>query len=621
MWGMDLLTYYPAWVQVLCIALGALLLMPSVRVWAIRGMRAIPDAVDPWRSRRSFALFAFVAIVAGGVAFIGLRSAVHLLGDGYLRLRELTDATFGTALQASNAPLALWAIKTLYGAGLTGTSPELTYRVYSVLSGMLYLLTALFAARVLGRDGRERSVLLGFAVTPGFVALFFGYVETYALLMPAIMIYLVTGIQTLRGRWPLWLPAGILGALIPLHLTLVTFVPSLVVLGFLRGREAVRQAERWKPVFRIVAQMGAAPAVLLLVLGAIGFDAAGYMAKVKDSHLLPLYSQPVFIYHYGIFSPAHLFDVINQYLLVAPGAVLVCFLTKRRAWTGGTEAAFFAAAAVFPFLFTVVANPEIGAFRDWDAFAYPALPLTLWAGVALVRHATSRLADVGLMVCGAAALHSLLWVGVNARHTSAEARFAAILSHAQVSGQARSYGWETLGSYYQTRNRPEAAFDAYRCALEANPENPRHWLFVGNHYFQSGRLAEAEDAYLRAGDLRSDLPQAHVNLGAVYQGMGRGEDAIREFEKAIALDADFAEAHANLGVAYAHIGRHEAAIHHLEMAVAIRPDYAEACFNLGIAYRRSGARDKAAACFREVLRLNPGHSRADVMRKWLEASP
>ena len=623
-WGVDFLVYYPGWVAALCVLLSALILMPSVRERMILGISAVPDAVDPWGSRRSFVLFALIVIAAGGGAFIGLRSAAHLLGDGYLRLRELPDAAFGTALKTSNAPLALWAIKTLYGAGLTGTSSELTYRVYSVLSGMVYLLAALFAARVLGRDGRERTVLLGFAITPGFVALFFGYVETYALLMPAIMIYLVTGIQTLRGRLPLWVPAGILGAFIPLHLTLVTFAPSLLALGVLRAKSEIgshREPDRWKLTLKAVAQAGAAPAVLLFVLGAIGFDAVGYMGKVKGSHLLPFFSQPVFIYHYGVFSPAHLIDVVNHYLLVAPGAVMVCFLAAKRAWAGGTEAGFLAAASIFPFLFTAFANPEIGAFRDWDAFAYPALPLTLWAGVALVRHATSRLAHVGLMVCGAAALHSLLWVGVNARYAPAEARFAAVLSHAQVSRQARSYGWETLGTYHQTRNRPEAAFNAYRRALEANPENPRHWLFVGNHYFQSGRLADAESAYRRACELRSDLPQVHVNLGAVYQRMGRGEDAIREFEKAIALDAGFAEAHANLGVAYAHLGRHEEAIHHLEMAVAIRPDYAEAFFNLGLAYRRAGAIEKAAACFREVLRLNPGHARADVMRRWLEVNP
>ena len=37
-----------------------------------------------------------------------------------------------------------------------------------------------------------------------------------------------------------------------------------------------------------------------------------------------------------------------------------------------------------------MANPEIGAFRDWDVLSFPALSLSLWAACALLRLEIAR---------------------------------------------------------------------------------------------------------------------------------------------------------------------------------------------------------------------------------------
>ena len=57
---------------------------------------------------------------------------------------------------------------------------------------------------------------------------------------------------------------------------------------------------------------------------------------------------------------------------------------------GSDEESFFAVAGLYPLLFNAMANPEIGAFRDWDALSFPALPLSLWAACALLRLEIAR---------------------------------------------------------------------------------------------------------------------------------------------------------------------------------------------------------------------------------------
>ena len=130
------------------------------------------------------------------MVFLGLRSAVHLLGDGQLHLHDLhqigaRDLRFSDVGWANNnAPLSNWLLYVLHRLGRLGddpasplwSSPVVTFRVYSVASGVLYVLLSVATARRFGRAGAERGLLTGFLLTAGYLQLFAGYAEMYALL-------------------------------------------------------------------------------------------------------------------------------------------------------------------------------------------------------------------------------------------------------------------------------------------------------------------------------------------------------------------------------------------------------------------------------------------------------
>ncbi len=608
MWGGDLLAFHPLWAQILFVVLSIMILIPAFRGRIVDGLSRLTKSLRGWDTpARSFS-FGLILVLAGGVAFTVFGSAAHLLGDGYLRTRELDEALWDSNPSVDRAPLAFWIIRALHQLGQpVWQSSEFTYRIYSTISGLLYLLLVIPLARVLGRERLERGILLGFLLTSGFLQLFFGYVETYSLLFPGMALFLLASLQVLRGRLPLWVPGCVLGILIPLHFLMASFIPSMLLLATLRA-DGPSQGLLWKrPTMRELVQLVATPLMVLSVFQIIDFDPLSYLRDLKGSHLLSPVADSDFSHHYGLFSFGHLFDVLNEYLLVAPGAVIVLFLLHKRGFPRDSVCVFLLTAALFPMLLTAIANPEVGAFRDWDAFAYPAMPLTLWAAASLIRQARDpfSLAHTGFMVCGAAAFHTLLWIGLNADPGSAESRFSGLLEHCQLSGHARSYGWETLGKHYRYKSKTVKALQAYQQALEANPKNPRHWTMVGRMYSNLGQYRRGMAYFQRSISLDSTFVVAYSNLGTAYLNLGEHDASLKHLKKALALDPNLTGGHSNIGTVYFNLGEYETALKYFQKDIDLSPNFTHATFNVGASYFQLEQFEKAIGYFERTLELDP----------------
>lgn len=605
-WGADFLYYYSDTLRVVFILLAVLVLIPCLRsrIGALFGTISSglwSGGVRTWIVRVLLVLLA----LAG---FIALQSARHLLGDGYLYLREL-DA--GITQRVDRAPLTFALIRLLHGAGAAlWQTAENTYRVYSYASGLFYLLLALATAGALGKSDREKSVAFAFLVTAGYVQLFFGYVENYAFYMPAGLLYLLAGLRSLENRAPLYAPALVLGLLVPFHFLFVLFAPSLLILGYRGYRHGEASMPQWKNVADKLAALCTAPAAAVLVFWIAGFDFGAFLERTGGKHhILPLFSEPGFHVPYRIVSVSHLLDFVNLQILSAPAAVMAVFLFG---WKDFRHHPFLLSAAAVPLFFTFIANLEIGAFRDWDILALPALPLTLWAASALLerRRQDERTHRSFSVICAAAALHTMLWIGLNADPAAAEARYAHLMG--RLNGHAASYGWETLGTYYRLRGKIVPALNAYKRALDANPKNPRHWLSVGIIYCDLGRPERGIDHLRKATEIQPDLAEAHINLGAAYLGTGRHEAAIDHLGKAVELQPETALALVNLGAAYNEAGRYSEALDPLEKALEIQPGHPGAHVNIGATYHGLGRYEEAVEHLETALELHPALANAQT---------
>ena len=550
-WGADFLRFYDFGPRLVFVLLSVALLFLAARGrlgrWASAVSRRRDSGPDFWRSALAWVLLLF----GGLLVFWSTRSVVHLLGDGIMLMRELDDF-WSEVPRTDRAPLTFWIVRGLHRAGASAWhSAETTYRIFSCVSGILYLVVARYAARLLGKDALERFLILALLLGAGYMQLFFAYVENYAFLFPFMLLYLLLGIRVLNGRLTIWWPAALLGVLMALHITMMTLVPSLLALAILNGR--LEGVSGTTGPGRLAARAGFALLLSAVVFfGAlllIQFDLIAYLQKRQGFYILNLFAEPGPKQHYRLFSIGKWVDFVNQYFLVAPSSLLVLLLCRRTSWLRGPDRQFVLVAALFPILFTVVANPELGAFRDWDVFAFAALPITLWAALTVVRELRDRIvsANAAGLICAAAVLHTVFWIGVNADDSSAEARFSSNMEGGYLSAHARSHGWETLAVYHRDHGRSVQAIGAYEAAVEADPGFAGGFYNLGNLYYDLKQYDRASVYFQRVIALKPDFADPYYNFGNMYYDTGKYERATGKFEKVIELKPDFAEAHFQMG--------------------------------------------------------------------------
>ena len=252
-WGADFLRFQGVGPRTIFVLLSVALLFLAARNRLGRWTSALARLCGRGTGFRRAALSWGLLLFGGLLVFWGMRSAVHLLGDGIMLMRELDDF-WSDIPRTDRAPLTFWIIRGLHRAGAPiWESAETTYRVFSCVSGIMYLVAVGYASRILGKDALERFLIMAFLLGAGYMQLFFAYVENYAFLFPFMLLYLLLGIRAIEGRTALWAPAALLGVLMALHITMMTLAPSLLALAILKsGRTGspVRQRAAGRPRMR-----------------------------------------------------------------------------------------------------------------------------------------------------------------------------------------------------------------------------------------------------------------------------------------------------------------------------------------------------------------------------------
>lgn len=604
-WGMDMLAYYPRWILLLFALLSGVLSIPVLRDAAIRLVQTTCD----WLARRSLPgrvyLEFFLFVAAGLYLFVALCSATHLLGDGQLLVNELPLRVHFDSLRIDRAPLIFWLLKSLQEtAQRFDQAADVTFRLYSYFSGFVYLVLAWFLSRSMGRTRLQRVLTAAFLLTPGYLQLFCGYVETYPLLLPGVLLYLWSGLAVQQQRLPLSGCAALLGILLACHFMLVSLVPSLCVLASL---QIWRSRQRLKQAARTLLALVLAPALFVVCLLVLGLNPLTFISDQPQGHLLLLWGDlDPQIHAYHLLAPAHLLDLLNLQLLVAPAPLLALFILRWRNLRCSSEQAFLLSATLFMLSFTFVANARIGLFRDWDALSLAAIPLSLWIASVLSNQLENRceLRRAGFALCGAALLHTLLWLGINADTEMAAMRFSRLLDRAPLTSPARAYAWETLGTHYSEQSRYEISLESFSRAVEADPQNPRHWGNVGHQLLTLQRFSQAADAYEKAVAINPGLSPAWNDLGIIYFHSERLEASLEAFVRAVDIEPNNAEFLYNLCLAYNRLGRFKEAVPHCQLAARLKPDSEDACFQLLAAYLKSGDLEAARHQHAVLVRLD-----------------
>ncbi|HVE49294.1 MAG TPA: tetratricopeptide repeat protein [Casimicrobiaceae bacterium] len=109
---------------------------------------------------------------------------------------------------------------------------------------------------------------------------------------------------------------------------------------------------------------------------------------------------------------------------------------------------------------------------------------------------------------------------------------------------------------------PEAACDAYRRAIDADPGNRDAYVNLGRLLHERARLGEAVTVYRSALDRFGADATLLFNLGVLHEDLGDPAAAIVNYRGALDVKSDFADAHFNLARLFEARGAQRDALRH-----------------------------------------------------------
>ncbi|MFH1373761.1 MAG: tetratricopeptide repeat protein [bacterium] len=519
-------------------------------------------------SSQRFLLPAVITVAVFLLMFVIFRATTHFLGDGYQLLARLAEGAPSVKVWDMGTS---FVNQTLYY--LLGSDGEadalLTFQIISIVSGVLMLMgVAYWSYRLFDGYLQRFLFLLGLA-SSGYMLLFFGYVENYALFLVAVMQFTLIGVAIVKGRlsrW--WAVVPVLPALF-FHLFAVTLLPGLIYLLFRDSRPA-----KWLFGRNVRIRVLLAAGLLMLSAGVYYYLYTHYFFFTFA--LLPPFPDRFTIESDWLFSGKHLVDIANLCLILLPGLpvlVTALVLTPAREWFARPEHRFLLVLSLSTMGAVFVLNPGIGMPRNWDLFSVVGVPLAVfYYHYALTSNRDSR---VALSVVVPAIALGLLVLGP---------RVAA-----------------------QTVDRIGLAhFEDYLIMDMIRNRNARRLLV--NYHEQQGNHAAARKEEDR---IEADFPEVRLSRqGRRLVSQGRYTEAMAYFQQTLAHNPLSYDAHTNLGVCYLKQGNLDSALVMTRIADGLNPYNASTMNNLATIYMRLQQDERAEILFLKTLVIDSNEHNA-----------
>jgi cytochrome c-type biogenesis protein CcmH/NrfG len=165
--------------------------------------------------------------------------------------------------------------------------------------------------------------------------------------------------------------------------------------------------------------------------------------------------------------------------------------------------------------------------------------------------------------------------------------------------------WYSLGAASAQLSRYAESVEAFRQALQINPEKAEYWSSLGLSYGKLNRNNDVVNAYREALRINPKEPEYWSNIGAAYSKVNRHDDAIEAYRQVLRSKPGEAEYWFKLGFAYRAINRHTESIGAFRQALQINPEKAEYWSSLGFAYSKLDLHNDALDAYRQALRIKP----------------
>lgn len=637
-WGFHSFAFLPSSFGIVAIVIAI-----AGAIWTWKGNPQLLLSLPGLLLSRRPLLFLGISIILFAAAAALLRVEHPLLGDSFILINNFINTFQGAhRLYIFREPVAIhffYLVMRLLG---TVAYPQIldAFLLAEVFLGSLFILFTFATIRQLVSDpGRQALSFLFILILP-FAQLFFGYAEMYAAVLTVLALYLMSGILHLNGKLSFSFLPTVFLLMFFTHYLSGLLIPSLLFLAY---REYRRAGIRDVVIGSLVTVI-----ILTIVLWSVDFDPSRLIMRTAHSNILSFSRTDDGYQAYTLFSIPHLIELGNLLVLFAPVTCLaaLAIATLRRRISTPTSHIFLAIAAIFPFMFFLVAKFDLGLAKDWDIPApYTLIPALL--GITLVfeqQRLNVERSFIFLLII--TLLHSAAWFSINASGSASLSRASMLIDSRVVSTEGRyqstmhlsmlhfharnpgplialwqSYtrefpadprGWENLAkSYFERGDKKDPALrQAFERWLELAPSDPdpraeysRFLADLGTVYLAEQNPRMAERSFREALSVNPGLAAAHNNLGYLFAQKPDSAMAIHHYEQAISLDPNYALAYKNLADLYLNLNRAGTALKYYEKAVSVKSDYGAALENMSKALYRIGDRDRAIASLKEAAKL------------------
>lgn len=599
MWGAHFYAFYPA--PLLWIA-AAVTLAAIVFAWRLpEHDAASPPAPLARRTRR---ITVAIATIASGVAFWLLRERHLFWGDA---LPLTIDLPKGETFHP-NEPLTMAVHHLIYRLGGGHWSAATAVAIGSVVAGMTFVgwSAGWFTRRF--RDPLVAAIACAILLAQGFVTLFFGHVEDYSYVAVALLVFFTTGIDFLEGRRGLLVPLLIAILATAFHiLGGLTLIPAAVLMVV-----GLRDPARRKNTIWSVATSAALIVVVGIAVAGLYpghapwaglFSVAGKVLSRSGTLRMESWD-----------SGQHWANVWSQFQLLGPlslpwlAIVLVMLATSwfrdARAWF----LALGAAALLGPRL--MIGEGALGAARDWDIFAGPAMVAPL-AGLVLLGAAlgNGRSRKLFVALLAVSLFHTVPWIAIN---TDVDRTMERIARLPLTNGR----GETMIGMYHLNRGDVVQAEQWFRRAIERDPLNCNSQSGLGLALARQNRIAEAVGPMSVAVRLRPTVITFKDDLITALLSLERWSDAADVLRDRLVREPSHAPSWMMLAECRSRAGDDLGSITVLETASrwvgsdpGVHGALAEAYERTIVAYAKQGEFDRARVLFARFVVAFPGDPR------------
>ncbi len=606
LWGIHHLHFFPGYVAWILTAATLSLFITPVNRFLLKFLESILEPLGKLLGgARRYPVFVAAGLLSIPVFWL-LRTRLFLLGDGYFILGTLPDGLITPAEPLDRA------IHHLFYRLLTGVSPgadvSLAYTILSVLCGGAFVFLILALSDRLGKTGFQKTLIFCSLLSLGSIQLFFGYVESYTLLLLSLTLYIALSILHLQGKISAALPFLALILSIALHVLAVVFIPSFVWLVLRARHKGGSRSPGWFTFLSLGICLGIiCYAVWRFFL--VKFEGVGF------SGLLPLL--PSEKTSFTLFSGAHLAEFVNGLFLVSPvGITLYLFFgfyaLKLRS-PRSPVSNFLLISSLSALALVFVYDCHWGS-ADWDLMSFPGIFFTLCGALLFIRWGGRwpRFKSYALTLMAVGFFHTVPWVLVNAdRHRSLDRYLITATNDIHLLG-AEGGGMWRIARILESAGFPGKAEEVLKEGIRRNPRELGCYTHLGRMLYSQERYDEARLFLKQALELEPDSRWVQFSLGLVCLETGELEEAIHYLEQAREEHADDQAFIVTLSKAYLRVGRIQEAINALQDFAAKHGESATIRGLLGTSFYMlddfSGAKEQ----WQRALKLDPNEQRAKL---------